>query len=81
MSHIVTLELPDEVFADLQSSAQLLGVEVADLCLSRLQNGARVEDDPFWKLAGAFDSATPDLAERHDFYLAQEMLNRHDDEK
>lgn len=35
---------------------------------------------PLMKLAGIFNSDTPDLAERHDFYLAEEAMNTHADE-
>lgn len=35
---------------------------------------------PLMKLAGIVNSDTPDLAERHDFYLAEEGMNTHADE-
>ncbi len=90
MSHTLTLDVPDEVFAELESGAASLDVDVADYCLRRLRNGTaakpeltpeEVENHPLMKLAGIFNSETPDLAARHDFYLAEEVMNTHDDEK
>ncbi len=79
MSRILTLEVPDEVFAALENSAASLGVDVADYCLSRLKNGAPVEDDPFWKAAGSIEGEAPaDLATNHDFHLGQAALDKHD---
>ena len=82
MSHTLTLDVPDEVFAELESGAASLGVDVADYCLRRLRNGTTVEDDPFWQVAGSIEGDSPvDLADRHDFYLAEEAMNTHADEK
>jgi hypothetical protein len=33
-----------------------------------------IEDDPLLALAGSLESAVPDLAERHDYYLGQALL-------
>ncbi len=89
MSQILTLEVPDEVFAELEHNAASLGVDVSQYCLSRLKNGhsedrltpEEVERHPLMQLAGITESTVPDLAERHDYYLAEEMMNTHDDEK
>ena len=82
MSHILTLEVPDEVFADLENGAASMGLDVADYCLNRLKNGsingAAVEDDPFWKAAGSIEGEVPaDLATNHDFYLAEAIADKH----
>ncbi len=90
MSHSLTLDVPDDVFAELETGAAELGVDVADYCLRRLRNGTHaqaeltpeeVENHPLMKLAGITESTVPDLAARHDFYLAEEMMNTHANEK
>ncbi len=81
MSHTITLDVPDDVFAELESGAASLGVGVTDYCLRRLRNGTHaktelapeeVENHPLMQLAGIFNSETPDLSARHDEYLAGE---------
>jgi len=81
MSRILTLEVPDDVFAALEDGAAARGVGVADYCLGRLQNGTPVEEDPFWKAAGSIEGEAPaDLATNHDFYLGQAALDEHESE-
>ncbi len=40
-----------------------------------------LETHPLMKLAGITESTVPDLADNHDFYLAEEIMNTHADEK
>lgn len=78
MSHTLTLDVPDEVFAELESGAASLGVDVADYCLQRLRNGTSVEDDPFWQAAGSIEGEAPaGLAVQHDAYLAETAEDKH----
>lgn len=87
MSHILTLELPEDVFEAARELASQQGEAVNDYCLRHLRADIEAEQQrvtnarhPLLQLAGVFDSGTPDLAARHDAYLAAEVMNSHDDE-
>ncbi|MBI1830252.1 MAG: hypothetical protein HYR84_02235 [Planctomycetes bacterium] len=78
MSHPLTIEIPDAVFAYLQQRAKQLGKTpevVAAQCIE--VSVVPPEDDPLLKWMGAFSSGPGDAAERHDYYigdaLAKEM--------
>lgn len=86
MSHILTLELPEDVFEAARELASQQGEAVNDYCLRHLRADIEAEQrvasqrHPLLQLAGVFDSGTPDLAARHDEYLAAEVMNPHDHE-
>lgn len=71
MSKAITLELPDQVYHSLSKFAAKEGRSTEEVGADWLATFVqRVADDPLMKFAGTLDSGTPDLAERHDDYLA-----------
>lgn len=78
---ILTVEIPDETMKSLQRAAQSHGQEVEAFVREWAHGVSEAPVHPLMKLAGITTSDTPDLARNHDFYLAQEMMNTHDDEK
>lgn len=76
MSRTLTLEVPDELYAALEEmaaeqkrSAEQVGAEWLSATIGRLAN------DPLLKLAGCFESGIPDLADRHDHYIAEHLAD------
>lgn len=80
---ILTIELPEETMTVLQRIAQERGETVESIAREWVQTKSENEQaaGEWMKLAGIFSSGTPDLAERHDHYLVEEMMNNHADEK
>ena len=78
---ILTVELPDETMQSLQRAARERGQEVEVFVREWAQSVSEAPVHPLMKLAGITTSDTPDLADRHDYYLAEEMMNTHADEK
>ena len=78
---ILTVELPDETMESLQRAAQSRGQEVEAFVREWAQSVSETPVHPLMKLAGITTSDTPDLARNHDFYLVEEILNTHADEK
>ncbi|RYG69679.1 hypothetical protein EON80_09335 [bacterium] len=85
MSHILTLEVPEDVYTSVQQLALEAGEDVNDFCLRHLQADIEKEkrrkaitEDPFWKAAGSLESGVPELAERHDSYLADSIADNHE---
>jgi len=78
---ILTVEIPDEAMDALQRAAQSRGQEVAAFVREWAQSVSQTETHPLMALAGITTTDAPDLAARHDFYLAEEIMNTHADEK
>ena len=80
---ILTLEVSDETMTVLQRLAQTRGLGVESVAREWVQNQSENEAvvASWMELAGIFESDTPDLAERHDHYLVEELMNNHADEK
>lgn len=75
MSERFTVELSESHFEMLKKMADKLGKQPGELgtewVVKALQ---RVAEDPLLKYAGAVHSGVPDLAERHDYYIGQGLL-------
>ncbi len=78
MSHRLTLDLPDEVYAPLAQQAQATGQTVeaiAQACLTEsvqeLKPGGRLR-----RWAGTVDSGLADVATRHHDYLGEALVEK-----
>jgi hypothetical protein len=102
MSKVLTIEVPDELYAAMEKVAREESRSPEEVGLAQWRktfgaysngktNGTLAnkpkrkldlpEDDPLKKWIGAIDcSHCPDVGTNHDYYLAQEYLNTHDDE-
>lgn len=87
MGHTITVELPDEVFAPLERRATEEGIPPQELLVTWVRKQMEVEEeaypvtletDPLVEFIGAFESGEPDLAQRHDEYLAEAYQETHD---
>jgi hypothetical protein len=74
ISHPLTIDVPDDVFANLSKLAlqqgkppEVLAQELVSKAIEEL------EEDPLLKWIGAFESNVPDAAERHDHYIGQAL--------
>lgn len=77
MGHTIKLELPDRLYDALQQQAKQSGKELEDFMVDRLtERTESPEDDALLRLAGVLDSEVPDLADRHDEYLADGLAQR-----
>ncbi len=76
MSQTLSLEIPDQLYETLKRLAEKGGRSAEDLGAAWLRlTIERVNSDPIMKLAGALQSGVPDLAERHDAYIAEHLLD------
>ncbi len=78
MNRTLTLEIPETTFVVIEEQAQTKGIEPSELvmewladAMARIQN---IEPDPLDELIGGLDVPVHDLAERHDEYLGQALL-------
>ena len=75
MGHSLTLDIPDEVYQPLVEKAQQAGQTPEALATKYLAQAVQGEEqDPLLRWAGAFSSEVTDLAERHDDYLGDGLL-------
>ena len=74
MPRILTLELPDRVYEGLETKARAKGVQLNQLIVEWLTQVAEAEEDPLDKLIGSIESPLTDVAEHHDRYIAQAIL-------
>jgi hypothetical protein len=74
MSRTLSLDIPDELYQALQDFASRDGKTPEDVSVAWLTAMMEcIANDPLMKLAGTLDSGVPDLAERHDEYLGQQL--------
>jgi hypothetical protein len=87
MNHTLTIELPEEVFEPLEKRSVERGIRPQELVLTWVRQQIEAEEtaypvtletDPLARFIGAFDSGLPDLARRHDEYLAEAYQETHD---
>lgn len=80
MGHILTLDIPDQVYEPLLERAKQTGQTPEDMVLEWLTRTTRnLTDDPLLQLAGTFESSLTDVSDRHDDYIGQglqEVLRR-----
>jgi hypothetical protein len=75
MTHILTLEIPEQVYEPLVKAAERTGKTPEEVALEYLaEEVARFENDPLEKFIGAFDSGVTDLGARHDEYIGENLL-------
>jgi hypothetical protein len=69
MSHKLTLELPDEVYAPLAETAAQVGASPEQLAVEWLAAQGRGVSDPIEPFIGAIRTDVPNWADRHDELL------------
>jgi hypothetical protein len=75
MSHVLQLELPEEIYKPLAKNAKQKGRSPEEIAIEYLKSIlSRLEDDPIEKFIGAFHSDIPDWADQHDKYLGQTLM-------
>lgn len=67
MAHTLTIELDDRTFSEMVATARVRG-ETPEYVVSTAVKD--LYEDPLFILAGSIDTGVPDLALRHDRYLA-----------
>lgn len=72
MGHLLTLNVPEDVYQSLQRQAEQCGQSLETIAVQLLATAVqpRVED-PLERFIGAFSSQGLDWADRHDVYLGQ----------
>lgn len=75
MSHVLQLELPEEIYKPLVKKAKQKGRSPEEIAIEYLKSiPSKLEDDPIEKFIGAFQSDIPDWADQHDKYLGQTLM-------
>ena len=74
MPKTLTLELPDKVYKELEMEAHARGIRLDQLVIERLAQVVGIEEDSLDKLIGSIESSLTDIAEHHDRYIAQAVL-------
>ena len=83
--NVLQIELTDEQIAGLRYFAELRGMKVeavaGEVLAEEAERLLKLQDDPLMKLAGIAIADVPDLAERHDHYLAEIYADNHEEER
>jgi len=75
MSHVLQLELPEDIYEPLVKNARQQGRSPEETAIEYLKSIlVKFEDDPIEKFIGAFHSDIPDWADQHDKYLGQTLM-------
>ena len=79
MSHQLILEVPNEVYDPLAANAKHLGATPEQLAVAWLAATSRhAANDPVEKWIGALPSNVADWTDRHDHYLGDALMEKHD---
>lgn len=79
MSKTLSIELPDEVYQTLLQTAEQSGQSPEAIVLQWVVNQHQTQIfDPLDAFIGAFKSDKPDWTSRHDEYLGDTLLEKHD---
>jgi hypothetical protein len=74
VSHPLTIDVPEEVFSNLNRLAIREGKTPEALAQDLISRGVQsLESDPLLKWIGAFESDVPDAAVRHDHYIGEAL--------
>lgn len=77
MSHVLQLELPEDIYKPLVKNAKRKGRSPEEIAIEYLKSILlKLEDDPIEKFIGAFQSDIPDWADQHDKYLGQTQMEK-----
>jgi hypothetical protein len=80
MSATLTLQVSDELLHQLQRKAAALGTSPEAVAVEYLSDFlSKPSPDRLLRWAGAFASAVPDAAERHDEFLGQALADELND--
>ena len=74
MTHLLTIEIPENIYQPLAKEAETKGRKVEEIALEKLAKDTAATEDPFEKFIGAFDSGGMDWANRHDEYLGENLM-------
>lgn len=74
MTHILTLEIPQNIYEPLNRTAKQTGKALEELALDWLAMASlAVTDDPVEDFIGAFKTNVPDWIDQHNQYIGQEL--------
>ena len=77
MEHILTLEVPQDVYEPLAKTAQQTGQTPEEVAVEWLAAALRqVVDDPIERFIGALRSNIPDWVDQHDEYIGQALMEQ-----
>lgn len=75
MSHVLQLELPEDIYKRLVKNARQKGHSPEEIAIEYLKSIlSKLEDDPIEKFIGAFHSDITNWADQHDKYLGQTLM-------
>ena len=86
MEHILKLEVPEDLYSSLVQRASetgstpervVLGWLTREFSPPKAKTGRDAGDDALMALAGTLHSEIEDVAERHDYYIGQELMRDH----
>jgi hypothetical protein len=73
MPHLLTIDISEDVFLNLEKMASREGKTPEALAQELIARAMSPESDPLLKWIGAFDSRVPDAAERHDHFIGDSL--------
>lgn len=75
MPKTITLRLPEEIYKTLEVEARSKGMELDQLVIEWLTGVVKAaKKDPLDDLIGSIESPLTDIAERHNHYISQAIL-------
>ena len=82
MGHMLTLDLPEQVYECLRQQAEQTGQALETVAVQWLATAAQVAvEDPLEQFIGAFNSHGTDWADHHDAYLGRAVRDTLDRER
>jgi len=82
MGHMLTLDLPEQVYECLRQQAEQTGQALETVAVQWLATAAQVAvEDPLEQFIGAFNSHGTDWADHHDAYLGRAVRDPLDRER
>jgi hypothetical protein len=77
MSHVLHLELPEDIYRPLAKNAEQKGRSPEEVAIEWLKSILKkLENDPIENFIGAIHSDIPDWADQHDKYLGQTLMEK-----
>ncbi len=75
MSHVLHLELPDDIYKPLVKNAKQKRLFPEEIAIEYLKSILlKLEDDPIEKFIGRFHSEIADWTNQHDKYVGQTLM-------
>ena len=76
MTHSLVLEIPESIYQPLAKEAKARGLNIEEIAIKILsEDSLKSSDDSLDQFIGAFETDISDFADRHDYYIGENLAN------